>query len=28
MKERLARTGSVTDAYQTHPPEEIIKERM
>jgi hypothetical protein len=28
MKERLARTGSVSEPFQTHPPEEIIKERM
>jgi len=28
VKERLARTGSVTDTFHSHPPEEIIKERM
>jgi hypothetical protein len=28
LKERLHRTGTVTDTYHSHLPEEIIKERM
>ena len=28
IKERLARSGSVSDVYHSHLPEEIVKERM
>jgi hypothetical protein len=28
VKERLHRTGSITDTHHAHPPEEMLKERM